>query len=77
MYRVTTRTRKRSVLCVIILRLSLGSCLRRSDFCARIGHGLGTVWAQLRFKDSPLAIFTFGENAVGLDFLRFAKKASW
>ena len=28
-------------------------------------------------KDSPLAIFTFGENAVGLDFLRVAKKASW
>jgi len=25
----------------------------------------------------PLAIFAFGENAAGLDFLRFAKKTSW
>ena len=38
---------------------------------------LGANWAQLNFRESPLAIFTFGENAVGLDFLRFAKKASW
>ena len=44
---------------------------------ADANRDLSTVWAQLNFRESPLAIFTFGENAVGLVFLRFAKKASW
>lgn len=70
MYRVTTRTRKRSVLCVITLRLSLGSCLRGCELRAQIGHGLGT---KSRERNDRLSPFRF---ANWLPPFMFALRAS-
>jgi len=43
--------------------------------CGGIGQVRGAVQKNRRYW--PLAIFTFSENAGGLDFLRAAKKPSW